>query len=119
MNKQESQMALRGLFSKVDYKRDMYIWFTKVSAKMAVEAVKNASIHLMWNIINPWSNQTGMTSGVVFVANLDTHSVMEPIQNNLGVVGPSSDISKVVLCSPSLTPLSEWWATQVQASLFH
>jgi len=31
---------LRGLFSKVDYKRDMYIWFTKVSAKMAVEALK-------------------------------------------------------------------------------
>ena len=30
----------RGLFSKVDYKRDMYIWFTKVSLKMAFEAVK-------------------------------------------------------------------------------
>ena len=30
----------RGLFSKVDYKRDMYIWFTKVSMKMAFEAIK-------------------------------------------------------------------------------
>ncbi len=43
MNKQfvNRKWLLRGLFSKVDYKRDMYIWFTKVSAKMAVEAIKN------------------------------------------------------------------------------
>ena len=31
---------MRGLFSRVDYKRDMYIWFAKVSAKMAFEAIK-------------------------------------------------------------------------------
>lgn len=43
MNKQfvNRKWLFRGLLSKVDYKRDMYIWFTKVSAKMAVEAVKN------------------------------------------------------------------------------
>lgn len=43
MNKQfvNRKWLLRGLFSKVDYKRDMYIWFTKVSAKMALEAIKN------------------------------------------------------------------------------
>ena len=42
MNEQfvNRKWLLRGLFSKVDYKRDMYIWFTKVSAKMAVEAIK-------------------------------------------------------------------------------
>jgi radical SAM superfamily enzyme YgiQ (UPF0313 family) len=32
---------LKGLASKVPYKRDMYIWFAKVSAKMALEAVRN------------------------------------------------------------------------------
>ena len=31
---------LRGLTSRVDYKRDMYIWFAKVSATMAVDALK-------------------------------------------------------------------------------
>ena len=31
---------LRGLTSRVDYKRDMYIWFTLVSAKMALQALK-------------------------------------------------------------------------------
>ena len=43
MNKEfvNQKWLLRGLFSKIDYKRDMYIWFTKVSAKMAVEAIKN------------------------------------------------------------------------------
>ena len=42
MNKKfvNSRWMLRGLFSKSDYKRDMYIWFTKVSLKMALEAVK-------------------------------------------------------------------------------
>ena len=35
-----TKWLMRGLGSKVDYKRDMYIWFTKVSAKMAWEAVK-------------------------------------------------------------------------------
>ena len=42
MNEQfvNRKWLLRGLFSSVDYKRDMYIWFTKVSAKMAVEALK-------------------------------------------------------------------------------
>ena len=42
MNKKfvNRKWLLRGLFSRVDYKRDMYIWFTKVSAKMAVEAIK-------------------------------------------------------------------------------
>jgi hypothetical protein len=32
---------LKGLTSKVDYKRDMYIWFAKVSAMMALDAVKH------------------------------------------------------------------------------
>ena len=43
MNKEfvNQKWLLRGLFSRVDYKRDMYIWFTKVSVKMAVEAIKN------------------------------------------------------------------------------
>ena len=42
MNKKfvNTKWILRGLTSKVDYKRDMYIWFAKVSAKMAWEAVK-------------------------------------------------------------------------------
>ncbi len=35
-----NRWMLRGLFNKVDYKRDMYIWFAKVSAQMAIEAVK-------------------------------------------------------------------------------
>ncbi|MBL8614149.1 MAG: cobalamin-dependent protein [Deltaproteobacteria bacterium] len=30
----------KGLLSRVPYKRDMYLWFTKVSAAMAVDAVK-------------------------------------------------------------------------------
>jgi anaerobic magnesium-protoporphyrin IX monomethyl ester cyclase len=42
MNKKvvNTRWILKGLTSKVDYKRDMYIWFAKVSAKMALEAVK-------------------------------------------------------------------------------
>lgn len=42
MNKQfvNSRWMLKGLLSRVDYKRDMYIWFTLVSAKMALSAVK-------------------------------------------------------------------------------
>jgi anaerobic magnesium-protoporphyrin IX monomethyl ester cyclase len=42
MNKQfvNSKWMLKGLFSRVDYKRDMYIWFTLVSAKMALGAIK-------------------------------------------------------------------------------
>jgi len=32
---------LKGMTSKVDYKRDMYIWFAKVSAMMALDAVKH------------------------------------------------------------------------------
>ncbi len=35
-----TRWMLRGLTSRVDYKRDMYIWFTKVSAKMALDAVR-------------------------------------------------------------------------------
>ncbi|WP_332664487.1 hypothetical protein, partial [Aeromicrobium sp.] len=31
----------KGLTSKVPYKRDMYIWFTLVSAKMALGAIKD------------------------------------------------------------------------------
>lgn len=31
---------LRGLTSRVPYKRDMYLWFTKVSAAMALDALK-------------------------------------------------------------------------------
>ncbi len=43
MNKKlvNPKWLLRGLTSKVDYKRDMYIWFTKVSASMAVDAIKH------------------------------------------------------------------------------
>ena len=42
MNKKlvNNKWLLKGLTSKVDYKRDMYIWFTKVSALMALDAMK-------------------------------------------------------------------------------
>lgn len=42
MNSQlvNKKWLLRGLTSKVDYKRDMYMWFTKVSAWMAFDALK-------------------------------------------------------------------------------
>lgn len=42
MNKQfvNNKWLLRGLLSRVPYKRDMYIWFTKVSAAMAIDAIK-------------------------------------------------------------------------------
>ena len=31
---------LKGMFSRESYKRDMYIWFAKVSAAMAVDVAK-------------------------------------------------------------------------------
>ena len=31
---------MKGLMSRVPYKRDMYIWFAKVSASVAIEAIK-------------------------------------------------------------------------------
>jgi len=42
MNKQfvNAPWMLRGLFSRVPYKRDMYIWFLKVSTAMAIDALK-------------------------------------------------------------------------------
>lgn len=42
MNRQfvNTRWMLKGLLSRVDYKRDMYIWFTLVSARMALSAVK-------------------------------------------------------------------------------
>lgn len=42
MNKQfvNTPWMLRGLFSRVPYKRDMYIWFLKVSTAMAIDALK-------------------------------------------------------------------------------
>lgn len=42
MNKEfvNNKWLLRGLLSRVPYKRDMYIWFTKVSAAMAIDAIK-------------------------------------------------------------------------------
>jgi anaerobic magnesium-protoporphyrin IX monomethyl ester cyclase len=42
MNKElvNKRWLMRGLRSKVPYKRDMYIWFSKVSAAMALDAVK-------------------------------------------------------------------------------
>ncbi len=42
MNKRfvNPKWMLRGLGSRVDYKRDMYRWFVKVSASMAVDAVR-------------------------------------------------------------------------------
>ena len=42
MNKKfvNTRWLLRGLTNRVDYKRDMYIWFTKVSIKQAFEAMK-------------------------------------------------------------------------------
>jgi anaerobic magnesium-protoporphyrin IX monomethyl ester cyclase len=42
MNKQfvNTKWLLKGLTSRVPYKRDMYMWFAKVSAKQAFEAVK-------------------------------------------------------------------------------
>ena len=36
-----TRWLMRGLLSRVDYKRDMYIWFSLVSARMAIEAIKN------------------------------------------------------------------------------
>jgi anaerobic magnesium-protoporphyrin IX monomethyl ester cyclase len=35
-----NKWLLKGLLSRVPYKRDMYIWFTKVSAAMAIDAIK-------------------------------------------------------------------------------
>jgi anaerobic magnesium-protoporphyrin IX monomethyl ester cyclase len=42
MNKEfvNNKWLMRGLLSKVPYKRDMYLWFTKVSASMAIDAIK-------------------------------------------------------------------------------
>ena len=42
MNKKfvNKRWLMRGLTSKVPYKRDMYLWFLKVSSAMAVDAVK-------------------------------------------------------------------------------
>jgi anaerobic magnesium-protoporphyrin IX monomethyl ester cyclase len=42
MNKEfvNNKWLMRGLLSRVPYKRDMYIWFTKVSAAMAIDAIK-------------------------------------------------------------------------------
>ena len=42
MNKQfvNPKWMLKGLFSKESYKRDMYIWFALVSAKMAFDVTK-------------------------------------------------------------------------------
>ncbi len=42
MNKQfvNTKWLMRGLFNPVDYKRDMYRWFAKVSASMAFDALK-------------------------------------------------------------------------------
>jgi radical SAM superfamily enzyme YgiQ (UPF0313 family) len=42
MNKElvNTRWMLKGLLSRVPYKRDMYIWFAKVSAAMAVDAMK-------------------------------------------------------------------------------
>ena len=42
MNKKfvNTRWLARGLFHKVPYKRDMYRWFAKVSAKQAIEAIK-------------------------------------------------------------------------------
>jgi len=42
MNKQfvNTKWLMKGLFNRVDYKRDMYRWFAKVSASMAFDAVK-------------------------------------------------------------------------------
>lgn len=35
-----NKWLMRGLLSRVPYKRDMYMWFTKVSAAMAIDAIK-------------------------------------------------------------------------------
>ncbi|MFT5587066.1 MAG: hypothetical protein ACI9VR_004674, partial [Cognaticolwellia sp.] len=42
MNKKfvNPKWIFKGLTSKVDYKRDMYIWFAKVSAMMAAGTIK-------------------------------------------------------------------------------
>jgi anaerobic magnesium-protoporphyrin IX monomethyl ester cyclase len=42
MNKQfvNTRWMLKGMTSRVDYKRDMYLWFAKVSATMAFGAIK-------------------------------------------------------------------------------
>ena len=43
MNKEfvNPRWILRGLTSRVDYKRDMYMWFAKVSASVAIDAIKH------------------------------------------------------------------------------
>jgi hypothetical protein len=42
MNKKfvNNKWLMKGLMSRVPYKRDMYIWFAKVSASVAIEAIK-------------------------------------------------------------------------------
>jgi anaerobic magnesium-protoporphyrin IX monomethyl ester cyclase len=64
MNKQfvNTKWILKGLTSKVDYKRDMYIWFAKVSAMMAASAVKQKinpmDVSHYQNLVKPfWYDQ--------------------------------------------------------------
>ena len=64
MNKQfvNTRWILKGLTSKVDYKRDMYIWFAKVSAMMAASAVKQKinpmDVSHYQNLVKPfWYDQ--------------------------------------------------------------
>ena len=64
MNKQfvNPKWMLKGLMSKESYKRDMYIWFTMVSAKMAFDVTKKRLNpfkveHYQQLVKPPWYNQ--------------------------------------------------------------
>ncbi len=64
MNKQfvNTRWILKGLTSRVDYKRDMYIWFAKVSAMMALSALKQRinpmDVSHYQNLVKPsWYDQ--------------------------------------------------------------
>ncbi len=64
MNKKfvNTRWILKGLTSRVDYKRDMYIWFAKVSAMMAASALKQKlnpmDVSHYQNLVKPpWYDQ--------------------------------------------------------------
>ena len=117
MNEQfvNRKWLLRGLFSSVDYKRDMYIWFTKVSAKMAVEALKQR--------VNPFNvehyqslvNQIGMTPKRCICRRSSQYPLCDGTHTGQSWCGqtPSEQITRLVIASPALSSLAEWWAVVV------
>jgi hypothetical protein len=64
MNKQfvNPKWMIKGLLNKESYKRDMYIWFAMVSAKMALDVTKKRLNpfkveHYQQLVKPPWYNQ--------------------------------------------------------------